>query len=89
MAIFSETSTLVADTVTTVTLSGGGDRFRVTSLASSGPLFFRVDGVDPVLGADEALVCLPMASRVVGAPASGQIRLRHAGTPDVTVELEG
>jgi hypothetical protein len=89
MALFAETVTLSANAVSTVTLTGTGWRVRVSSHASSGPVYFRADGVDPVLGADECRVVLPGCSRVIGLPRSGEVRLRHAGTPVVTVELEG
>jgi hypothetical protein len=89
MAIKVETVTLVADTVSTVTLSGSGRALRVSSQAGSGSVYFRTDGVDPVLGGDEAMVLLPLSARVIPVPHSREIRLRHSGTPLVTVELEG
>jgi hypothetical protein len=89
MAIKCETVTLVATTVSLVTLDGRGRALRVTCQSASDDVFFRTDGVDPSVGGDESMVLLAQSARIVPVPLSGQIKLISSGTPDVTVELEG
>ena len=63
-------------------MTGSTSRVTPTFLVSNQSaeaVYFRVDGVDPVLGADENGVILAGSIRWVGAPASGEIRMRNLG----------
>jgi hypothetical protein len=88
MAIKAASVTLVGNVVSTVALTGNGRALRVSATGTN-PVYFRTDSVDPVLGADECMVLLGGASRIVPVPQSKVIKFRCTSTPTVTVELEG
>lgn len=83
-------ATLVAATVSTFTFSSNYGQIMVLNRDGAAEVYFRTDGVDPVVGADGCDV-LPAAigAVVVVDGTKGQnseVRLISAGTPKVTVK---
>lgn len=84
-------ATLAANTVATFTFAANGGQIVVLNRDGAAEIYFRSDGVDPVIGADGCDV-LPAA---IGAAVTidgtkgqnSEIRLISAGTPKVTVKI--
>lgn len=84
-------ATLVANTVATFTFASNGGQIVVLNRDGAAEVYFRSDGVDPVVGADGCDV-LPAA---IGAVATldgtkgqpSEVRLISTGTPKVTVKV--
>lgn len=90
--------TLVADSVCTITFTGKYPQVAVMIVKNPGsePVYFRTDGLDPVIGAAGCYV-LPAAlgempadvvKQIVASPntdAVTQVRLISHGTPQISV----
>lgn len=80
------TATLVAATVDTVTLSGGGDCLgEIVNHSSADPIYYRSDGTNPVSAAAENEIVLAGERVGIRLPSNGAVRLISAGTPTYTV----
>lgn len=79
--------TLVANEVTSVDVGQISDSIEVVVVADPAAIYFRVDGVDPVIGGDDTEVVTAGlgASLIVGSPKTIDIRLLSAGTPTYCV----
>ncbi len=82
-------STLVADTVTTVTFDTNFGRVEVLNVDGAAAVYFRVDGVAPtVAGTGSHVLPAAIGSLEVADGTSGQatvVKLISAGTPKVSV----
>lgn len=80
--------TLVAATVSTLTFDRDFDRVEVLNVDGASAVYFRLDGVDPVVGATSCHV-LPAAIGAVEVEppsnANTEVRLISSGTPKVSV----
>lgn len=87
--IESEHGTLVANTVTTVTLRVDmGEDVLVINRGST-DMWARFDGTDPEIGGDGALIVPPGVGTGITAQASDDamvVKLISSGTPDYSVE---
>ncbi len=85
----SKHATLVAATADSVTLSTDYQSAEVMNRATTGDIYFTVDGTTPVSAADNTLVVPPGGSLVVTLPSSGAgndvVKLISAGTPAYSV----
>lgn len=88
-AIRSATATLVAATVDTVTLSGGGGKVAEIVNHGTGTIYFRTDGTNPVSAAAENEVVLAGERLLRRLPANGIVRVISAGTPTYSVIVTG
>lgn len=94
----SKHGTLVAGVVTPVTITDSYPHgiTIINRTPGAGPISYRLDGVDPVIGADDTFICLDAV--FVPHPADGEgytptteqeaveVRLRAASAVDFTVE---
>jgi len=79
--------TLVANTPTQVDVGQGINTVEVTIVSNPAPIYFRVDGINPVIEGDDCQV-VPAgvgASLGVATPATPDTRLISAGTPKYCV----
>lgn len=83
----SKHATLVAATVDTVTFNQEWRAVEVKNRATSGDIYFRTDGTNPVVGADDTLFLGPGESLVVDFPSGSPdaVKLISAGTPPYSV----
>ena len=83
----SKHGTLVAATVTTVTLDRDYDSVEILNRGTTSDLWVRVDKTDPVVAADDTYVCVPGGFIVLGVPTAGLtvVKLISAGTPPYSV----
>lgn len=80
--------TLVADEVTPVVISPSSGTAEVTIVSDPAAIYFRCDGVDPVVGGDDCEV-VPAglgAALAVDLPSPFDIRLLSEGTPTYSVK---
>lgn len=96
MASVAQSGTLVASTVTTVTLTNARGRIRVVNRGGTADIWFTIAGSGqtpavPTVGGNDCY-CAPGvagASEVVEAPAAPVVvSLISSGTPTFTVEAE-
>lgn len=82
----SKHGTLVAATVTTVTLDKDYDSVEVLNRGTV-DLWLRVDGVDPVVAADDTYVCVGGGFVILPVPTAGStdVKLISTGTPAYSV----
>jgi len=80
--------TLVAATVTTVTLDSDHNSVEVMNRSGSAEIFFTVDGTNPTVGGNDCDV-LPAAINSIEAPAFKKgatvVKLISSGTPTFSV----
>lgn len=83
-----EHGTLVADTVTTVTLDSDAQEVEVLNRDGAAEIYFTVDGADPTVEGDDCQV-LPAAIGAVQVRAPGggvtDVKLISEGTPTFSV----
>lgn len=87
-AVLSKHATLVAATVDTITLSTGYPSIEVANRATSGDIYFTVDGTTPTSAGNDTYYVGPGQALVVSSPhADGPdtIKLISAGTPAYSV----
>lgn len=80
--------TLVANTVTPVTIHPGSGTVEITIIANAAAIYFRCDGVDPEVRGDDCEV-IPAgigAALAVDLPDPFDIRLISEGTPAYSVK---
>lgn len=87
---FADHGTLVAATVTTVTLTRDFQRVEVVNVTGTAAIYFTVDGSDPTVGGDDTYV-LPAAICSFEAPSASSgsttvVKLISSGTPGFAVE---
>jgi hypothetical protein len=90
--------TLVASTVTTVSLDEPYETITVFNRSGSAELFFRLDGVNPTVGGDDCYIVpaaitqesvlgiTSIAQTTTGSIPGSTIKLISSGTPTFTVE---
>jgi hypothetical protein len=83
------TATLVAATLDTVTLSGGGGKRAEIVNHGTDAIYFRTDGSNPVSAAAENEVVLGGERLSIVLPSNGIIRVISAGTPTYSVIVTG
>jgi hypothetical protein len=87
---FSDHGTLVANTVTTVTLTAPGPTLTVINHGSTDPIYFTYGTApsDPTVKGDDTRCCPPsaMAHRTPGPFVTLIVKLISVGTPDFSVE---
>lgn len=83
-------ATLAANTVAVFTFTANYGQIIVLNRDGAAEIYFRSDGVDPVIGADGCDVLPAAIGAVVTIDGSkgqnSEIRLISAGTPKVTVK---
>lgn len=81
--------TLVAATVTPITLAANAARIEVLNRDGVAEVYFTTNGVDPVVGADNThVLAAAIGALEVADETSGQnsvVKLISAGTPKVSV----
>lgn len=87
---FSDHGTLVADTVTTVTLTAPGPALTVINRSSTDAIFYTFGSAPatPTVAGDDTYCCPPSAGRShnQGAFAVLVVKLISSGTPSFDVE---
>jgi hypothetical protein len=86
----AKTGTLVANTVTTVTLDGDFDAVDVTNVDGAAAIYIRLGGTAPAVGGGDENYGLPATAfltRRIPSVESGPtvVKLISAGTPIYTV----
>lgn len=83
----SKHATLTAATVDTVTFSGEHPAVEVVNRATSGDIYFTVDGTTPVSAANDTYFVGPGQALTVSLPTSqpDAVKLISAGTPAYSV----
>jgi hypothetical protein len=81
--------TLVANTVTTVTLAQEQEQIGIVNRSGSAEVYFTVDGTTPTVGGDDCWV-MPamigmMTTGLVEGPPITVIKMISSGTPTVSV----
>ena len=82
-------ATLVAATVDTVTMSGGLHKRAELVNHGTDVIYFRLDGTDPVVAADENEVLLGSERLAISLPSDGVVKVISAGTPTYSVIVTG
>ncbi len=86
-AIICKHATLVANTVDTVTFSRGGRTAAVTNRATSGILYFTIDGTTPAVAADDTYMCPAGVTKVIeGHGTITVVKLKSATADAYSVE---
>ena len=80
--------TLVADTVDTVTLDGDYSSVEVLNRATSGDIYFRVDGTAPTVGGAGTYIARAGESVALDIDTSGKtvVKLISSGALDYSVQ---
>ena len=91
MATFNVTlskhSTLVANVVDIVNISGTHARVRVTNRGATA-IFVRADGIDPTFGGDNTLGLLPNTEKLVTVPDINNISIKIFSTGAIAYSVE-
>jgi hypothetical protein len=80
-------ATTSAATVDTITFAGNMGGLRVRNRDSTDTLYFRFDGTDPGVAADDSYVVGPGESLSVDQRGISEVRVISSGTCDYSVEI--
>ncbi len=81
--------TLVVSVVDTVNFNYPFGQLRVTNRSSLGPIFVRVDGVDPAVATDESYVVQSGAEKLINIPDCNSVQIRLVSSFAAAYSIEG